>query len=162
MKVMDKYDFQKIEKKWQDRWSKAELFKTRTDPNKPKYYYLDMFPYPSGELHMGHMRNYIIGDVVSRYKVMQGYNVLHPMGFDSFGLPAENAAIERGIHPAKWTMDCIARMREQFGQLGISFDWDREVITCLPEYYKWNQWFFLKFLEMGLAYKKLAPVNWCP
>ncbi|MCL6518477.1 MAG: leucine--tRNA ligase [Armatimonadetes bacterium] len=160
--MAEKYDFQSIEKKWQERWSKAQLFKTRDDPEKPKYYYLDMFPYPSGELHMGHMRNYIIGDVISRCRVMQGYNVLHPMGFDSFGLPAENAAIERGIHPAKWTMDCIARMREQFGQLGISFDWNREVITCLPEYYKWNQWFFLKFLEKGLAYKKLAPVNWCP
>jgi len=160
--MSDKYEFQKIEKKWQQRWMEMDLFRTRSEPSKPKYYYLDMFPYPSGDLHMGHMRNYIIGDVIARYRVMCGYNVLHPMGFDSFGLPAENAAIERHIHPAKWTMDCIARMKEQFGKLGISFDWSREVITCLPEYYKWNQWFFLKFLERGLAYKKLAPANWCP
>ncbi|MGB9586850.1 MAG: leucine--tRNA ligase [Armatimonadota bacterium] len=160
--MSDKYEFQKIEKKWQQRWTEMDLFRTRSEPSKPKYYYLDMFPYPSGDLHMGHMRNYIIGDVIARYRAMCGYNVLHPMGFDSFGLPAENAAIERHIHPAKWTMDCIARMKEQFGKLGISFDWSREVITCLPEYYKWNQWFFLKFLERGLAYKKLAPANWCP
>lgn len=160
--MSDKYEFQKIEKKWQQRWVEMDLFRTRSEPSKPKYYYLDMFPYPSGDLHMGHMRNYIIGDVVARHRAMCGYNVLHPMGFDSFGLPAENAAIERHIHPAKWTMDCIARMKEQFSKLGISFDWSREVITCLPEYYKWNQWFFLKFLERGLAYKKLAPANWCP
>ncbi len=158
----DKYDFQAIEKKWHERWEQADLYATRMDPSKPKYYYLDMFPYPSGDLHMGHMRNYIIGDVVARYRVMSGFDVLHPMGFDSFGLPAENAAIRRGIHPAKWTMDCIARMKEQFAELGISFDWDREVITCAPEYYKWNQWFFLKFLEKGIAYKKNAPANWCP
>lgn len=160
--MSDKYEFQKIEKKWQQRWMEMDLFRTRSEPLKPKYYYLDMFPYPSGDLHMGHMRNYIIGDVIARHRAMCGYNVLHPMGFDSFGLPAENAAIERHIHPAKWTMDCIARMKEQFSKLGISFDWSREVITCLPEYYKWNQWFFLKFLERGLAYKKLAPANWCP
>lgn len=160
--MSDKYEFQKIEKKWQQRWVEMDLFRTKAEPSKPKYYYLDMFPYPSGDLHMGHMRNYIIGDVIARYRAMCGYNVLHPMGFDSFGLPAENAAIERHIHPAKWTMDCITRMKEQFAKLGISFDWDREVITCLPEYYKWNQWFFLKFLERGLAYKKLAPANWCP
>ena len=160
--MADKYDFQSIEKKWRNRWESADLYKTRTDPGKPKYYYLDMFPYPSGDLHMGHMRNYIIGDVVSRYRTMSGCNVLHPMGFDSFGLPAENAAIDKGIHPAKWTLDCIARMKQQFAKLGISFDWDREVITCLPEYYKWNQWLFLKFLEMGLAFKKMAPANWCP
>jgi leucyl-tRNA synthetase len=160
--MTEKYDFQSIEKKWHDIWDEQRLYETKADPAKPKYYYLDMFPYPSGDLHMGHMRNYIIGDVMSRYRVMNGYNVLHPMGFDSFGLPAENAAIDKGIHPAKWTLDCIARMKLQFGKLGISFDWDREVITCLPEYYKWNQWFFLKFLERGLAFKKLAPANWCP
>jgi len=160
--MTEKYDFQAIEKKWHDRWEKADLYKTKDDPGKPKYYYLDMFPYPSGPLHMGHMRNYIIGDVVSRHRVMDGYNVLHPMGFDSFGIPAEMAAIKNGIHPAKWTKDCITRQHEQFSELGISFDWSREVITCLPEYYKWNQWFFLKFLERGLAYKKLAPANWCP
>ncbi|HUV06046.1 MAG TPA: leucine--tRNA ligase [Armatimonadota bacterium] len=160
--MADKYDFQGIERKWHGRWEKANLYATKSDPGKPKYYYLDMFPYPSGELHMGHMRNYVIGDVVSRYEVMKGFNVLHPMGFDSFGLPAENAAIEKGVHPAKWTTDCIARMKQQFDKLGISFDWSREVITCLPEYYRWNQWFFLKFLERGLAYKKMAPANWCP
>ena len=160
--MAERYDFQAIEKKWHEKWGSMDLYKTQKDPSKPKYFYLDMFPYPSGELHMGHMRNYIIGDVVSRYKVMTGHNVLHPMGFDSFGLPAENAAIDRGTHPAKWTMDCIDRMHAQFGLLGISFDWDREVITCLPEYYKWNQWLFLKFLELGLAYKKNAPANWCP
>jgi leucyl-tRNA synthetase len=160
--AQEKYDFQAIEKKWRERWEAADLYRTKSDPDKPKYYYLDMFPYPSGDLHMGHMRNYIIGDVVSRYRVMNGYNVLHPMGFDSFGLPAENAAIDKGIHPAKWTLDCIARMKLQFAKLGISFDWDREVITCLPEYYKWNQWLFLRFLEKGLAFKKLAPANWCP
>ncbi|MHB9125326.1 MAG: leucine--tRNA ligase [Armatimonadota bacterium] len=160
--MAERYDFQRIEEKWRERWEAKDLYATKQDPDKPKYYYLDMFPYPSGDLHMGHMRNYIIGDVVSRYRVMGGYNVLHPMGFDSFGLPAENAAIDKGIHPAKWTLDCIARMKQQFAKLGISFDWSREVITCLPEYYKWNQWFFLKFLEMGLAYKKLAPANWCP
>lgn len=160
--MTEKYDFQAIEKKWRELWESLDLYKTKTDPDKEKYYYLDMFPYPSGELHMGHMRNYIIGDVVSRYKVMNGFNVLHPMGFDSFGLPAEGAAIKNGIHPAKWTMNCIARMKKQFSKLGISFDWSREVITCLPEYYKWNQWFFLKIMEMGLAYRKNAPVNWCP
>jgi len=160
--MTNRYEFRTIEKKWQKRWKEANLYVTRADPSKPKYYYLDMFPYPSGELHMGHMRNYIIGDVVARYRVMCGYNVLHPMGFDAFGIPAEMAAIKNDIHPAKWTADCIARMREQFEQLGISFDWEREVITCEPEYYKWNQWFFLRFLEKGLAYKKLAPVNWCP
>jgi len=160
--MAEKYDFQAIEKKWHEIWEKEDLYSTKSDPGKPKYFYLDMFPYPSGELHMGHMRNYIIGDVVARYRVMGGYNVLHPMGFDSFGLPAENAAIDKGIHPAKWTLDCIARMKQQFAKLGISFDWDREVITCLPEYYKWNQWLFLKFLEKGLAFKKNAPANWCP
>lgn len=159
--MADKYDFQTIENKWREKWEASNLYSTKSEPNKPKYYYLDMFPYPSGDLHMGHMRNYIIGDVVSRYKVMNGFNVLHPMGFDSFGLPAEGAAIKNGIHPAKWTMDCIDRMKKQFAKLGISFDWDREVITCLPEYYKWNQWFFLKILKMGLAYRKNAPVNWC-
>ena len=158
----DKYDFHEIEKKWQERWEKANLYATKEKTGKPKYYYLDMFPYPSGDIHMGHVRNYTIGDVAARYRVMSGYNVLHPIGFDSFGIPAEMAAIKSGIHPAKWTMDCIARQREQLGKLGISYDWSREVITCLPEYYKWNQWFFLKFLEKGLAYKKLAPVNWCP
>ncbi|MDO8682275.1 MAG: leucine--tRNA ligase [Armatimonadota bacterium] len=156
------YDHQSIEKKWQERWEEQNLFRTKTDVSKPKFYYLDMFPYPSGDLHMGHMRNYVIGDVLSRYYTMNGRNVLHPMGYDAFGLPAETAAIERQRHPAEWTFDCIARMRKQFNSLGISFDWDREVVTCVPEYYRWNQWLFLKFLEKGLAYKKMAPANWCP
>ena len=160
--MAEKYQPQKIEQKWQHRWQEQDLFRTRDDPTRRKFYYLDMFPYPSGDLHMGHMRNYIIGDVVSRYRVMQGHNVLHPMGYDAFGLPAENAAIERGVHPAKWTHQCIPSMRRQFDSLGISFDWSRQVNTCEPEYYRWDQWFFLKMLERGLAYRKTAPVNWCP
>ena len=160
----ERYDrlYRDIELKWQKRWKEAQVFKTRTDPQKPKFYYLDMFPYPSGDLHMGHMRNYVIGDVVARIKVMQGYNVLHPMGWDAFGLPAENAAIERGIHPAEWTERCIARMKEQFHRIGLSFDWDREINTSKPEYYRWTQWLFLQLYKNGLAYRKFAPVNWCP
>jgi len=160
--LASRYQFAEIETKWQQRWREARLFQTPEPGERPKFYYLDMFPYPSGELHMGHMRNYIIGDVLARFKVMTGHAVLHPMGWDAFGLPAENAAIERGIHPYDWTMACIKRMREQFESLGISYDWEREVNTCLPEYYKWDQWFFLKMYERGLAYKKQAPVNWCP
>jgi len=158
----EKYDFKAIERKWQRRWSEWGLFRAVEDPSRPKFYYLDMFPYPSGELHMGHMRNYIIGDVIARYKHMLGYNVLHPMGYDAFGLPAENAAIQHGMHPRVWTEQCIQRMRRQFDMLGISFDWEREIRTCAPEYYRWNQWFFLKFYERGLAYRRPAPVNWCP
>ena len=162
MAQAERYDFKAIERKWQKRWAEQELFKVTEDTSKPKFYYLDMFPYPSGELHMGHMRNYIIGDVISRYRHMLGYNVLHPMGYDAFGLPAENAAIQHGLHPSIWTERCIERMREQFDMLGISFDWSRQIRTCDPEYYKWNQWFFLKFYERGLAYRRPAPVNWCP
>ena len=140
-----------------------KTFKVSEDPSKPKYYCLEMFPYPSGRIHMGHVRNYAIGDVVSRYKRMRGFNVLHPMGWDSFGLPAENAAIKHGIHPQKWTLENIAFMRDkQLKRLGLSYDWDREVTTCLEEYYRWNQWFFIKMYERGLAYKKLSYVNWCP
>lgn len=156
------YDFQKIEKKWQERWAEENAFKRVEDPNKKKYYVLEMFPYPSGKLHMGHVRNYSIGDVVARFKTMEGYNVLHPMGWDSFGLPAENAAIQRGIHPSIWTWDNIKAMREQLKQLGLSYDWDREIATCHPDYYKWTQWFFLQFYKRGLAYKKKSRVNWCP
>lgn len=156
------YDFQKIEKKWQKRWAEENAFKRVEDPNKKKYYVLEMFPYPSGKLHMGHVRNYSIGDVVARFKTMEGYNVLHPMGWDSFGLPAENAAIQRGIHPSIWTWDNIKAMREQLKQLGLSYDWDREIATCHPDYYKWTQWFFLQFYKRGLAYKKKSRVNWCP
>jgi len=157
-----KYDFATIERQWQERWRRERLFAARQDRAAPKFYYLDMFPYPSGELHMGHLRNYIIGDVLARFAAMRGYNVLHPMGWDAFGLPAENAAIERGIHPAQWTRQCIERMHEQMDRLGISYEWDREVTACEPDYYKWTQWLFLQLYHAGLAYKKLAPVNWCP
>ncbi|MBQ4504296.1 MAG: leucine--tRNA ligase, partial [Firmicutes bacterium] len=156
------YEFKQIEKKWQDKWAEQDVFKVVEDESKEKYYLLEMFPYPSGKLHMGHVRNYSIGDVAARFKTMQGYNVLHPIGFDSFGLPAENAAIKHGIHPAKWTIENIAEMEEQLKELGFSYDWNREVATCLPEYYKWMQWLFIQFYNKGLAYKKQNPVNWCP
>lgn len=155
------YDFAEIEKKWQKSWAEQNSYKVQEDPEKKKYYLLEMFPYPSGNLHMGHVRNYSIGDVVARYKTMQGFNVLHPMGWDAFGLPAENAAIQRGIPPAQWTWSNIEHMREQLKALGLSYDWDREVATCHPGYYRWGQWLFLKFYEKGLIYKKKAPVNWC-
>lgn len=158
---MARYDFSSIEKKWQDRWEQDKIFKTDED-DREKYYVLEMFPYPSGKLHMGHVRNYSIGDVVARFKKMKGYNVLHPMGWDSFGLPAENAAIKHGIHPNKWTWENIEEMRNQLKQLGISYDWDREVATSHPDYYKWTQWMFLQLYKNGLAYKKKYPVNWCP
>jgi len=159
----DRYDFKKVEERWQRAWAEAKTFKVSEDASKPKYYCLEMFPYPSGRIHMGHVRNYAIGDVISRYKRMRGFNVLHPMGWDSFGLPAENAAIKHGIHPQKWTLENIAFMRDkQLKRLGLSYDWDREVTTCLEEYYRWNQWFFIKMYERGLAYKKLSYVNWCP
>ncbi len=156
------YDFSKIEAKWQKSWEDNKAFKTEIDKTKPKYYALEMFPYPSGNLHMGHVRNYSIGDVVARFKTMNGYNVLHPMGWDSFGLPAENAAIKHGASPAKWTTENIANMREQLKSMGISYDWDREVATCMPDYYKWTQWMFLQLYNKGLAYKKKQYVNWCP
>ena len=159
----ERYDFKKIEERRQRIWQGEQTFKVTEDPAKPKYYCLEMFPYPSGRVHMGHVRNYAIGDVVSRYKRMRGFNVLHPMGWDSFGLPAENAAIQHGIHPSKWTLDNIAFMRDkQLKRLGLSYDWDREVTTCLEDYYRWNQWFFIKMFDRGIAYKKLAYVNWCP
>ncbi len=159
----ERYDPKKIEARWQAFWTENKTFKVTEDQSRPKYYCLEMFPYPSGRIHMGHVRNYAIGDVIARYKRMRGYNVLHPMGWDAFGLPAENAAIKHGIHPSKWTMENIAYMRDsQLKRMGLSYDWDREVTTCLPEYYKWNQWFFLRMYERGLAYKKLSYVNWCP
>jgi leucyl-tRNA synthetase len=156
------YDFKAIEGRWQEEWEKTKAFKVTEDHQKPKYYMLEMFPYPSGKLHMGHVRNYSIGDVIARYKRMQGYNVLHPMGWDAFGLPAENAAIKNGVEPSKWTWDNINNMRRQLRQLGISYDWDREVASCHPAYYKWTQWLFLQLYKNGLAYKKKARVNWCP
>ena len=162
MSEIERYDPNAIEPKWQHLWAQSKLFQTDPDPNKPKFYYLDMFPYPSGDLHVGHIRNYAIGDVVARYRVMNGYDVLHPMGWDSFGLPAENAAIKNHTHPEAWTDTCIARMHEQFAKLGISFDWRREVTTCKPDYYRWTQWLFLKFYERGLAERRKALVNWCP
>jgi len=156
------YDFKSIEERWRDFWREEGLFKVDTADVEKKFYYLNMFPYPSGYLHVGHGRNYIIGDVVTRFYLMRGYRVLNPMGWDAFGLPAENAAIERGVHPRDWTMDNIAHAKEQFRAWGVEFDWDREVTTCLPDYYKWTQWLFLKLYEHGLAYKKRATVNYCP
>lgn len=160
----DRYNFKNIEDKWQKIWRDEKAFKTDDEAleNKEKYYVLEMFPYPSGKLHMGHVRNYSIGDVIARFKKLQGYNVLHPMGWDSFGLPAENAAIKNKIHPAKWTDSNIKAMHDQLDSLGLSYDWDREVATSKPEYYKWTQWLFLQFYKNNLAYKKESSVNWCP
>ena len=160
----DRYDPQSIEQKWQERWAQnPDLYKSEpsTSPRK-KYYVLEMLPYPSGALHMGHVRNYAIGDALARYMWMQGHNVLHPMGWDSFGLPAENAAIANQTPPRDWTLGNIEKMKRQMGRLGFAYDWSKEVTTCLPEYYRWNQWFFLKFYERGLAYRKNSKVNWCP
>lgn len=157
-----KYDFDLIEKKWQKIWEETGAFTIDETTDKPKYYALEMFPYPSGNLHMGHVRNYSIGDVVARYKKMRGFNVLHPMGWDSFGLPAENAAIKNGTPPAEWTWSNIDNMREQLKRLGFSYDWNREVATAKPDYYKFTQWMFLQLYKNGLAYKKKSYVNWCP
>ena len=158
----DRYDFTAIELKWQKIWAEEDAFRTVEDDSKEKYYVLEMFPYPSGKLHMGHVRNYSIGDVIARYKKMAGYNVLHPMGYDSFGLPAENAAIQHNAEPAKWTYDNMDEMDRQLASMGLSYDWDRRVATCTPEYYRWTQWLFIQFYKKGLAYKKDNPVNWCP
>ncbi|MEW5692155.1 MAG: leucine--tRNA ligase [Candidatus Hydrogenedentota bacterium] len=159
--VIETYPFAEIETKWQKLWEKEKIFETIENPAKPKFYVLEMFPYPSGKLHMGHVRNYTIGDCLTRFLRMNGYNVLYPMGYDSLGLPAENAAIEKGVNPKDWTLARINEMREQQKRMGFSYDWEREIITCDPEYYRWNQWLFLKMFESGLAYKKEAPVNWC-
>ncbi|MBN2719753.1 MAG: class I tRNA ligase family protein, partial [Proteobacteria bacterium] len=157
-----KYMPRDIERKWQEKWDQTGLNRVREDPGKEKFYCLEMFPYPSGELHMGHMRNYAIGDTYARFLRMKGFNVLYPMGFDAFGLPAENAAITRKVDPAQWTRSSIRKMVEVQKRMGFSYDWERTLATCDPEYYRWNQWIFLKFLEQGLAYRKSAPVNWCP
>jgi leucyl-tRNA synthetase len=155
------YDPESVESKWQGIWDQKQLFRVVEAPGKEKYYLLEMFPYPSGNIHMGHVRNYAIGDVVARYKRMQGYNVLHPMGWDAFGMPAENAAIAHKVHPAKWTYQNIDTMRTQLKRLGFSYDWDRELATCKPEYYRWEQWLFVKMFERGMVYRKKASVNWC-
>jgi leucyl-tRNA synthetase len=160
--VESRYNPEAIEEKWQSAWTESGLHKADTDNHKPKFYALSMFPYPSGSLHMGHVRNYTITDVIARLKRMQGYRVLHPMGWDAFGLPAENAAIDRGVPPAKWTYQNIDQMRQQLKRLGLFIDWDTELATCSPDYYKWTQWIFLQFLQAGLAYQKEAAVNWDP
>jgi len=158
---VERYVPQDIEKKWQEKWFGENTYKTEMDPNREKYYVLEMFPYPSGNLHMGHVRNYSIGDVLARYKTMEGYNVLHPMGFDAFGMPAENAAIKHGVKPSDWTFSNIENMKRQQRGMGLSYDWEREVETCRPDYYRWTQWLFELFYKQGLAYKKEASVNWC-
>ena len=156
-----KYDPKRVESKWQSYWEETGLFRVKEDPEQEKYYLLEMFPYPSGKIHMGHVRNYTIGDVVARYKHMRGFNVLHPMGWDAFGMPAENAAIANNTHPARWTYENIDAMRAQLKRMGFSYDWDREIATCKPEYYRWEQWLFLKMFEKGMAYRKESFVNWC-
>ena len=160
--MQETYQPQEIETQVQQAWAVSKIFNVTEKPDKEKYYCLSMFPYPSGRLHMGHVRNYTIGDVISRYQRMLGKNVLQPMGWDAFGLPAENAAMQNKVHPADWTYSNIDYMRDQLKRLGFAYDWEREIATCDPSYYKWEQWFFLKLLEKGLVYKKTAPVNWCP
>lgn len=159
--MSNSYNFKEIEEKWQKKWREDNSFKAEIDKKKEKYYVLEMFPYPSGKLHMGHVRNYAIGDAIARYKSLKGFNVLHPIGFDSFGLPAENAAIKKGVKPDKWTCRNIKEMEVQLRELGFSYDWDRELTTSSQEYYKWTQWLFIKMYEKGLVYKKENPVNWC-
>ncbi len=158
----EKYIPDKVELKWQEYWDRSGIDKASADPSLKKFYCLEMFPYPSGKIHVGHARNYVIGDVIARYKRMRGFNVLHPIGWDAFGLPAENAAIKHGVHPAQWTYENIDSMKKQLRPIGLSYDWEREVTTCDTGYYRWNQWFFLKLYEKGLAYKKASFVNWCP
>jgi len=159
---MSEYHFDEIETRWQRTWEQMRLFEVEDESQKPKFYCLEMLPYPSGDIHVGHVRNYCITDVVARFKRMRGFHVLHPIGWDALGLPAENAAIQRGVHPEKWTRDNIAGMKRQLHRLGFSYSWSREIATCDAEYYKWNQWFFLRMLERGIAYRKKASVNWCP
>ncbi len=160
--MQERYNPAEIESRWQEQWARENCYRVTESAARPKYYLLEMFPYPSGRIHMGHVRNYSIGDVVARFKRLQGFNVLHPMGWDAFGMPAENAAIQHGTHPAAWTTENIANMRVQLRKMGLSYDWDRELATCTPDYYRWEQLIFLRMLEKGLAYKKSAAVNWCP
>ena len=155
------YDHRQIEARWHDEWLDQPLYRAEENSAKPKYYVLEMLPYPSGALHIGHIRNYSIGDALARYQWMRGFNVLHPMGWDAFGLPAENAAIKNGRPPREWTLENIERMKKTHRRFAFSYDWDREVTTCEPDYYRWNQWIFLKMLEKGIAYRKRALVNWC-
>jgi leucyl-tRNA synthetase len=162
LRIVPEYKPLTIEKKWRERWSASRAFEVTEDRSRPKFYCLEMFAYPSGHAHVGHVRNYMIGDVVARMKRMRGFNVLHPFGWDAFGLPAENAAIKNGTHPETWTLENIEHMKGQLQRLGISYAWERELATCLPDYYKWNQWLFLKMLERDLAYRKRSTVNWCP
>ena len=163
IKTIDtRFPHESIETKWQNRWRDSQIYKVDDTDPRPKWYELTMYPYPSGDLHVGHWYAMTGADIHARFRNMQGYNVLHPMGFDAFGLNAENAAIQRGIHPHSWTMDNIKRMRQQLASMGPMYDWEREVVTCIPEYYKWNQWFFLQFYQSGLAYRDFDPVNWCP
>ena len=159
---MTKFIPSELEAKWQEIWNAQNAFSSDADLSQPKYYVLEMFPYPSGRIHMGHVRNYALGDVVARFKRAKGFNVLHPMGWDAFGLPAENAAIERGVHPGNWTTQNIAAMRAQLKTMGLSYDWEREIATCTPDYYKHEQKMFLDFLDAGLAYRKESRVNWDP
>ena len=159
---MAEYHPQELDRKWQAHWAATSAFEVTEDPSKPKFYCLEMFAYPSGHAHVGHVRNYIIGDVVARLKRLQGFNVLHPFGWDAFGLPAENAAIKSGIHPETSTLGNIAHMKGQLQRLGISYAWGRELATCLPDYYRWNQWLFTRMFEKGLAYRRRSTVNWCP
>src|SRR5277367_5947990 len=159
-----RYDPAEIEVRWQQLWDdQPDLYRAEPENSgRPKYYVLEMLPYPSGQLHMGHVRNYAIGDALARYMWMQGYNVLHPMGWDAFGLPAENAALKNQTPPREWTLQNITHMRRQMRRLGLSYDWQTEITTCLPDYYRWTQWFFLRMLEHGLAFRKQSKVNWCP
>ena len=157
-----RYDPRELDAKWQERWDRDKLYQVRDDDPRPKWYELTMYPYPSGDLHIGHWYAMAPADAHARFRRMQGYNVLHPMGFDAFGLPAENAAIRRGIHPYQWTMSNIENMRRQLSSMGSTYDWDREIICAQPEYYRWNQWIFLQFYKAGLAYRAKAPANWCP
>src|SRR5580698_9182665 len=159
--MAEAYDFRNIEPKWRERWELDATYRARSD-GRPKCYVLEMLPYPSGDLHVGHAKNYSFGDAIARMTRMRGYNVLHPMGFDAFGLPAENAAIDRGADPAAWTAENIANMQRQIRLMGTGYDWSCEFATCFPDYYRWNQWLFLRLYERGLAYKREAPVNWCP